>query len=113
MDADRSYLVVIELADTKVDRLKMLAPSLIDVLNSLSNTPSEQAFRSVNADLFGYFVKTKLVSRQISAAIQSPNPKLNITPFLTNEDGIFVLELGDDFLAGKGFTRAATWLQHH
>jgi len=85
----------------------------------MSTEPIEQAFRSVTADMFGYFIRTKLVARQIAAAIESPGKqawiydKTTVPPFLNNQDAILVVEIGEDFLAGRGFTRAGTWLQHH
>lgn len=114
------YLVILHLNDSSVDRLRTLIPSLQKVLERISIAPTEQLFRSVTADVFGYLITSRLEPGQISAAIESPNRKhrdLNepgaIDPFMTNSDGIAVIEIGDKFTAGYGFTRAGTWLQHH
>lgn len=92
-----------------------LVPALQKELASMSEAPPEQAFRSVTADMFGYFIKTKMVSRQIVAAIQSPrqlSPRDYFT-ILEGKDKLFVMEVGADFMGTEGFTRATTWLQRH
>ena len=80
------------------------------------------AFRSVQADYFGYVIRTNFKARQINSAIESPGMGIvsdgetydfDVEPFLDNKDGVLVLEIGDDFIAGVGFTRIGTWLQHH
>lgn len=121
VDDTRRYLVVLRLGDTAAERLTILVPSLKAVLESLAVGPIEQAFRSVSADVFGYFVRSKLNSAQIHAAIQSPGPeswerhsrKPDIGPFLDNKDALLIVELGEDWLVGIGFTKVGPWLRHH
>ncbi len=118
----RRYLVILNLKSTEPARLQTLVPSLKDVLSNVSTEPIEQVFRSVRADVFGFFIRSRLVAGQIVAAIQSPGKKSwqqdndripDIAPFLQSGDGLMVVEMGEDFRAEVGFTRAGTWLQHH
>ena len=124
--ADKSettrYLVILNLKSTEPTRLQTLVPSLKEVLSNVSTEPIEQVFLSVTADVFGFFVRSRLVAGQIVAAIQSPGKNLwqqhndripDIAPFLQSGDGLMVLEIGEDFRATVGFTRAQTWLQRH
>ena len=118
----RRYLVILNLESTELARLQTLIPSLEAVLSNVSTEPIEQVFRSVTADVFGFFIRSRLVAPQIVAAIQSPgknrwqqdNDRIpDIEPFLQSGDGLMVVEIGEDFKAEVGFTRAGTWLQHH
>ena len=118
----KRYLVILNLKSTEPARLQTLVPSLKAVLSNVSTEPIEQVFRSVTADVFGFFIRSRLVPRQIVAAIQSPGKALwqkdndripDIGPFLQSGDGLMVVEIGEDFQAEAGFTRAGTWLQHH
>lgn len=114
----KRFLVIIQLGNTHIDRLKSLIPTLQDALARLSTKAPEQAFRSVGADQFGYIIKTDRVPRQIKAALESPGQRLpgkllGPMPFLSNDDSILILELGPDFFASVGFTRVGTWLQHN
>ncbi len=113
------YLVVVQLIDTRPSRLSELVPRLQDQLTQLSKTPIEKVFRSATADLFGYFIKTNMKAVQISAALQSPGPAYGGTldrrslPFLNGDDTLFILEVGNDFIAGQDFARPMTWLQRN
>ncbi len=103
------YLVILTLGDASPARLTSLVPSLTSLLKNLSTEPIEQAFRAAAADVFGYFLRSKLPAQQLVAQIQSPN---RTEPFLSNSDSLLVIEIGDDF-AGFGRSRAWTWLQRH
>ena len=103
------FLVIISLGSTEPSRIAGLVPPLQTVLRSVSTETPEQAFRSVVADFFGYFIRSRLVARQIEAAIRSPGKESwqrdddripDVGPFLDNNDGILVVEIGEDFLAG-------------
>ena len=113
----KRFLVIVQLGNTHIDRLKTLIPTLQDALGRLSVKAPEQAFRSIGADQFGYIIKTDRVARQIKAALESPGDrltgKLGPMPFLNNDDSMLILELGPDFYAAVGFTRVGTWLQHN
>lgn len=118
----RRYLVILSLKSTEPARLQTLVPTLKEVLSNVSTEPIEQVFRSVTADVFGFFIRSRLVAGQIVAAIESPGEDQwlrdhdripNIAPFLQSGDGLMVVEIGEDFKATVGFTRAQTWLQRH
>ncbi len=115
----RRYLVIISLSDTAPQRLRSLAPHLQDILARLSTEAIEIAFRSVTADMFGFFVRSTLAADQIIARLESPGREGFYEddsveePGLTGADSLFVIEIGEDFKAGRGFTRAGTWLQRH
>lgn len=118
----RRYLVIINLKSAEPARLQTIVPPLKIVLSSVSTEPIEQVFRSVTADVFGFFIRSRLVAGQIVAAIESPGKKSwqrdddripDIAPFLQSGDGLMVVEMGEDFKATVGFTRAQTWLQRH
>lgn len=111
----RYFAVILELSDTRPARLATLVPLLKAQLDKLSTeAPTEQIFRSVNADIFGYAIKSKLNAAQIRAAIESPKdwrrPGTSVEPFLFSGDHLLILEIGEDSLAGEGFTRFGTWL---
>lgn len=112
----KQLLVVLQLGKTDVQRLQSLVPQLKKHLESLSTEPIEQVFRSAGADIFGYAIRSKLAAGQIAASIETPerdSTKLTKLPFLDSGDHILVIEIGEDFLAGPGFTRFGTWLQRH
>jgi hypothetical protein len=103
------FLVIVMLGNTSVERLRTFVPALQRVLNATSTeAPTQEAFRSATADVFGYFIRSKLNASQVRARIDSPDPP----PFLDNNDRILVLEIGDSFSA-FGNSNAWRWLQHH
>lgn len=103
------YHVIVKLSAADPLRLQKLVPALQAALDRISIAPVEQVFRSATADVFGYFIRSNLRAHQILAAIEAPNGG----PFLDGKDAVFVFEVGSQFSAGVGFTRAATWLQRH
>lgn len=115
MGDEKRYLVVAKLGSSNPERLIELVPAFQKALSKLSSVTIEQAIRSATADVFGYFIKSRLKAAQIVAAIESPGTSyVKIEePFLSREDALFVMEVGSDFHASSGFTRAATWLQRH
>lgn len=115
MAESRHLLVVFHLAACTPERLRDVVPRIQAALTKLSEEPIEQAFRSSNADLFGYAIKSKLAAKAIQAALESPGGKYrsDAYPPLDGADNLLVLEIGADYSAGKGFTRLGTWLQRH
>jgi hypothetical protein len=103
------YLVILTLGDASRERLAILVPSLTGILKNISTEPIEQAFRAANADVFGYFLRSKLPARQLIAQIQSPS---RTEPFLSNSDSLLIVQIGQDFGAFGG-SKAWTWLQPH
>jgi hypothetical protein len=116
----RQYLVIVALYRYDASRLAEAGPGLMKVLERLSTEPVEQAFRSVNRDVFGYLIRSDLVARQILSAVESPGRyewlnkgKEPIEPFLNNDDKVMVLSIGPEFGASPGLSRPIAWLQHH
>lgn len=111
----KKFLVILRLADASASRLVELVPALQRCLDKLSSGDMEQVFRSTTADVFGYFIQTKLNSGQILAAIESPGRSYSSEeePFLSGADSVFVMDIGPDFQATRGFSRPMTWLQRH
>ena len=115
----RRYLVILSLSDTTPQRLETAVPHLRDILARLSTTAPETAFRSKKADMVGFFIRSTKVAAQISARLESPGKESFYAdtpieePPLSGADSLFVVEIGEDFKAGRGFTRAGTWLQRH
>ncbi len=109
-DATRQYLVILHLGDASPSRLRGVVPAFKAALERLGIDAPEQAFRSSTGELFGYFMQSKLLPRQIASAIRSPARDVitgaamtaSQVPFLDNRDGLMVLELGDEFVAGGG-----------
>ena len=118
-DEGTRFLVIVKLGNADKARLRTLVPKLQTVLKRVSTEPYEQLFRSVKADTFGYLIRAKITAREILAVIESPHRGSIMTaeqitaPFLDNDDATVVIEIGEDFMAGQGFTRAGAWLQHH
>lgn len=119
-DPLRRYLIVLNLGEASPQRLIGLVPAYLAALGRLSLVPTEQAFHSATRELCGYFITSRLAPKQIIAALESPargsiqgGMDMASTPFLNSKDALMVLELGEAFLAGVGFTRAGTWLQRH
>ena len=121
MSEAKRYLVLVQLGDTNPQRLKTVVPDLLTILNYVSTDKAEQLFRAVQADVFGYLIKSTLRPTRIVKEIESPgkdpmdskSKRPDIWPFLNNKDAIVVVEVGVDFSSTSGFSRAATWLQRH
>ena len=109
------YLVVLQLGNAQPERLAEVVQGTQSVLEQISTEPVELAFRSATADIFGYLLRTKFHAGQINGRLESPSKYAfrGQQPFLDNKDAVLVVEVGEDFRAGVGFTRVGTWLQHH
>jgi hypothetical protein len=113
------YLVVFELNPASPHRLGRDLPNLRAALEKLSTTPIEIAFRSTGGETFAFGIRAKMHPGAVQKALESPAGDywkardLHVEPFLTNADGVLVLEVGDQFGAGNGFSRFATWIQRH
>jgi hypothetical protein len=117
---EKRYLVILSLKDATVPHLAEVIPRIQQTLARLATESPQQAFRTRHGDTVGYLLRSRSHAREIATRLQTPAKQplgLRITqaemPFLTNADAIFVIELGEDFHATAGFTRAGTWLQHH
>jgi len=98
-------LAVIQLkADSTIQRLAADVPKIVDFISRFSRGEHELAFRSKDGLLFGYFLKT-----ETPQFLQAEFDKCEGTQ---SGDSFLVVEAGH-LIAGLGFTRAWTWLQHH
>jgi hypothetical protein len=105
-DQPKRYLVIVQLIKSSdIKRISRDAPEIIAMLNQVSHGELEQAFRSGDGTLFGYFAKTSTDPVFLRAEFEKSKST-------TNGDAILIIELGEDF-KGVGFSRAWTWLQHH
>ena len=113
------YLAIFSLNPATPKRLAADLPNLKSALEKLSVAPIELAFRSLGGEYFAYGIRAKMHPGAVQKALESPAGDywkardLRVEPFLTNQDGVLVLELGDSFGAGNGFSRFATWIQRH
>ncbi len=112
MDSISNYLVVLKLGTYDIERLRETVPSLEAQLSKISTKKPQLALRSTNADLCAYLIRTAKQSKQIRAEIESPgNWMKGGKPFLSGDDEMIIISLGDDFTASHGFTQVQTWLQ--
>lgn len=114
----KRYLVVFEINPATSERLADFVPKAKFVLSNLSPSGIEQALRSVQADIFGWVIRSKRNVHQVLKLLESPTDvpyplKPLGEPFLTNQDHILVLEIGEEFTSTRGFSRLTTWLQRH
>jgi hypothetical protein len=114
---ERRFLVIISIKDCSPQHLLGVIPRIQETLRTLAIGPIEQAFRASRGDVFGHLLRSRSFAAEIRAKLETPGAASSAMsradmPFLTNDDLILVLELGEDF-TGRGFTRAWTWLQHH
>lgn len=100
------YLFIARLkSDSDLDRVKQVAPDILQLLTRFSNGEQENVFRSNDGQLFGVFLRTAINPHIIRAEFE----KLTSTE---NGDDALIIEVGEG-RAGIGFSRAWTWLQHH
>lgn len=67
------------------------------------------AFKSPEAEIVAFLLRSKLVPQQIVARLESPGKEGSS---LGNAAHVLVLEVGDSF-AERGFGRLNGWLKHH
>lgn len=116
--SDKRYLVFIQIDRPTVDRVARVAKGVQESFVALGIQYAENPIRSLQADQFAYVVRTKLNARQIKGALESPGADAlawdtQIAPFLTSKDGIFIIEIGNEFASTSHFGRVQAWLQHH
>jgi hypothetical protein len=101
----KRYLAIIQLKkDSTIQRVADDVPEIVEFIKRFSKGEQEQAFRSNDGLLFGYFLKTN--------APEFMRPEFEKCEGTQNGDSLLVFEAGQ-LMAGIGFTRAWTWLQHH
>jgi hypothetical protein len=98
-------LAIVQLAkDSTLQRLHNDVPKIVEFLSRFSKGEHEQAFRSNDGTLFGFFLKT-----------DSPHfleAEFDKCAGTRNGDTFFVFEVGKP-IGANGFGRAWTWLQRH
>lgn len=117
--ADSRFLIIFSIVPATRERLAEIMPRIKEVLGQLSDA-NELVFRSPAGDSFGYVLRSGGAARDIVSTFQGPGRQRVTTdlgrsdmPFLTNADGILVVQIATDFYATQGFTRVGTWLQRH
>lgn len=114
MKSISNFLVLLKLGSFDTARLQELVPNLETQLSRISPNDRLLAIRSINADLFGYLIRTEKHPQQIRAELESPGSWLKGgKPFLTGKDDLLIISLGGEFTASDGFMRALTWLQRN
>ena len=109
----KKYQITIQVKDASPQNLAMVAPLVGKTLSGLSRSAPELCFRSKLGDLFGYVITSEKNAGQIRAAIEAPGPRFKIGdgPILSGDDKLMVVELGNDFSCGVGYTRFGVWFQ--
>jgi hypothetical protein len=106
MSDPKRYLAVIQLrSDSNIERLTRDVPLILDWLTHFSKGEHEQAFRSNDRLLFGYFLRTSAPQ-----FLQAEFEKCRGT---INGDALLVFEAGELVAGVGGFSRAWAWLQRH
>jgi hypothetical protein len=107
MAAKSAYLVILEFhRESDATRIATDAPQLLKVLKDCATGKTEQAFRSSDFKLISWVLESNLSADQIKREFAG---SMNTS----NKDQILVFELGADLSATQGFSRVATWHQHH
>lgn len=101
----RRCLAIVQLkAGSSLQRVQADVPKIVDFLRRFSKGEQEQAFRSSDSLLFGFFLKT--------AATEFLRVEFEKCEGTITGDSFMVFEAGP-LITGLGFTRAWTWLQRH
>lgn len=102
--AVKKYLAIVHFrTDTPLTELGRRVPAIQLKISELSKGDNEQAFRSTDGLLFGTFFKSALPIQIIGTELD----KMTVSG-----DKFQFFEIGE-FGMGRGFGRAAAWLQHH
>jgi hypothetical protein len=104
---ERRYCALMQLAkSSSMARVAETVPHLIDMIKRWSNGEMEQLCRSSDGQLFGFLFISKKPAGMIEAEFAASGVS-------AHGDSIIVFEAGEEFCGVAGFSRAATWLQHH
>ena len=99
-------LAVVQLgASSDRGRVRDDVPEIIKALSRCADGAPENAFRSSDGMSFGFFLTSDQPLGKTRSMIEGS------TGF-RNSDALLLLEIGPE-VAGAGFSRAWTWLQHH
>lgn len=106
MSSAKRYLAVIQLrSDSTLQRLAADVPEIINFISRFSRGEHEQAFRSQDGLLFGFFLK--------ASGANFLQHEFDKCPGTQNGDSFLVVEIGDLVTCMLAFNRAGTWLQRH
>ena len=107
MAAKNAYLVILEFhRESDAKRIATDGPKLLEVLKNCATGKTEQAFRSSDFKLISWVLTSNLSAEQIKRDFEG---SMNTS----NKDQVLVFEIGADLSATQGFSRVATWHQHH
>ena len=109
----KKYIVIIRLGEAvpSKERVMEAVPKIKAEIEGISKKDCQLAFTTPDGSTFGFLLKTSIPAGVIHARLCGDTTKDRRPSILRNEDSILVVEVGDD-LAGMGFSRAWTWLQH-
>ena len=97
------FLAIVQLhTASTIQRVARDAPGIIDMLKAASTGQHEQAFRSNDGQMFGYFIESRLPAHRIRVAFES-------CPNTMNNDAVLVVEIGRE-TAEYGFKRPWGWV---
>ncbi len=95
------------------DRILEAATNINKILHKLSHGNFKNVYTSSDGGCFGFVLGANCYAGTIKNALESPEIDISagIRPTLRDGDGVFVIEIGEDFSeSGHGVAKA--WLQH-
>lgn len=105
-DESKRYLAIVQLkSDSTLQRIANNVPKIKTIIERHSSGEMEQAFRSNDGQLFGFFYKSRLPGDMFRAEFEKSDGTIT-------GDSLLVLEAGP-LTTAQGFSRAWTWLQRH
>ena len=107
------YIVIIRLGEALPTRERVIeaAPKIRSEIESISKKDCQLAFTTPDGSTFGYLLQASVSAGVINARLCGRGSNDDGPSILRSDDSILVVEVGDD-LAGTGFSRAWSWLQH-
>lgn len=113
MSEKSTYLVVVRLAAANANpaRLRESAPIVKTVIEKYSDRETQLVFTTPDGSTFGWFINTNQPIEKLRAALYGET-KDTVHAGLLNDDSLLILQVGEEY-AGRGFSQAWTWLQHH
>lgn len=101
----KRYLVIIELeSNSTKSRITDDMPEIIKAIQALSSADVMTAFRSTYGHLSGLLITSVVTAPVIRSAFEASRAT-------TNDDGVFVIEIGSTADSTRQFSRALTWTQ--